>query len=141
MRRIKGKLIDADRSGALILLAHNPKVAGSTVAAINAFRNWRSPVSGDLSLYASLQCCGQISLQPVREPSSRRRLGWPRVVSDFNWTPRSRASCATNTPVSTAPSAMMASMRLRMEATRLDVDRRCRRHQWVWQSALQRQRR
>jgi hypothetical protein len=25
MRRIKGKLIDADRSGALLLLAHNPK--------------------------------------------------------------------------------------------------------------------
>ena len=29
MRRIKGKLTDADRSGALVLLAHDPKVGGS----------------------------------------------------------------------------------------------------------------
>ena len=32
MRRIKGKLFAADRSIALILLAHNPKVAGSNPA-------------------------------------------------------------------------------------------------------------
>jgi hypothetical protein len=32
MRRINGKLTDADRSGALFLLAHNPKVSGSNPA-------------------------------------------------------------------------------------------------------------
>jgi hypothetical protein len=32
MRRINGKLTAADRSGALVLLAHNPKVAGSNPA-------------------------------------------------------------------------------------------------------------
>jgi hypothetical protein len=32
MRRIKGKLTDADRSGALLRWAHNPKVAGSNPA-------------------------------------------------------------------------------------------------------------
>ena len=37
MRRIKGKLTAADRSGALFLLAHNPKVAGSNPAPANPF--------------------------------------------------------------------------------------------------------
>jgi len=32
MRRINGKLTPADRSGALVLWAHNPMVAGSTPA-------------------------------------------------------------------------------------------------------------
>ena len=39
MRRINGKLIVADRSGALGLLAHNPKVAAITDAEINAVRS------------------------------------------------------------------------------------------------------
>src|SRR2546425_13289839 len=42
MRRIKGKLTDADRSVALFLLAHNPKVAGSNPAPATKFETaWR----------------------------------------------------------------------------------------------------
>ena len=38
MRRINGKLTVADRSGALFLLAHNPKVAGSNPAPATKFQ-------------------------------------------------------------------------------------------------------
>ena len=68
MRRINGKLIDADRSDALLLLAHNPKVAGSNPApATNCTGKRRSPVSGDLFVcWAAVNIAARLPLSSIR---------------------------------------------------------------------------
>jgi hypothetical protein len=92
MRRINGKLIVADRSGALCLLAHNPKVAGSNPARDLNLR--RGPTGRGCSWPITPERAGACkNLQDVPEQGSRIGLDRPSGGTADPDFPGSAAMC------------------------------------------------